>query len=130
QDAIDDMLGGSPDPTAAVGDTGDEFAPGAGRNSGSATGGGNGATAGRSTGYTRGQSTARSSESGTTGQARPVFHTYVTVSPDDEPGDPEGLGSEERLQVEAIAIDFILAREPALQRTARNNPGFDLFEGK
>lgn len=60
---------------------------------------------------------------------RPVFHTYVAVSPDDELADPEGLDQAARMQIEREAIKYILAEEKSLQATPPGNPGFDLFEG-
>jgi Domain of unknown function (DUF3883) len=55
------------------------------------------------------------------------FVSYVGVQPDEEKSDPDGLGHEERMALEACAIEFILKKEPNLQRTPPNNPGFDLF---
>jgi len=63
------------------------------------------------------------------GATRPGYHTYVTVSSDDPPEDPEGLNDGERLRIEKHAIALIRSREPSLHPTPRNNPGFDLYEG-
>lgn len=56
------------------------------------------------------------------------FISYVAVHPDDEASDPDGLDQTERIALEAKAVDQILSREPDWQRTATNNPGFDLFK--
>jgi len=42
--------------------------------------------------------------------------------------DPDGLETQQRLEVEEQAIQLVLAREPELCRTPVNNPGYDLFE--
>ena len=65
--------------------------------------------------------------SGTSG-GRAHFHSYVSVSPEDEERDDRG-GSrhEDRRELEEKAIALILAHEPAWHRTAIGNPGFDLF---
>lgn len=60
---------------------------------------------------------------------RPVFHTYVAVSPEDDPADPEGLEQSERMNIERKAIDYILSQEPNLKTTPQGNPGFDLYDG-
>ena len=47
----------------------------------------------------------------------------------DEPSEEsDGLSREERIKLEDKAIELILAEEPTLQRTPKNNPGFDLRE--
>jgi hypothetical protein len=46
----------------------------------------------------------------------------------DEEADPDGLGHQKRLRLEAAAIELIIESEPMLQRTPLNNPGFDLVE--
>lgn len=56
------------------------------------------------------------------------FVSYVAVHPDGQGADPDGLEQEERLALEEQAIEFILEREPDLQRTSPNNPGFDLIQ--
>lgn len=56
------------------------------------------------------------------------FISYVAVNPDDQGTDPDGLEQEERLALEEQAIAFILEKEPNLQRTSPNNPGFDLIQ--
>ncbi len=57
-----------------------------------------------------------------------TFISYVGAHVDDEEQDPDGLDQEQRMQLEADAIDLILAAEPALCRTPAGNPGFDLYE--
>ena len=56
------------------------------------------------------------------------FVSYVAVSPDEADEDPDGLQHQERMSLEDQAINLIVSREPALQRTRTNNPGFDLIE--
>jgi hypothetical protein len=56
------------------------------------------------------------------------FISYVTVRPDEDNIDPDGLEHKERMELEEKAISLILAFDPRLQRTAANNRGFDLFE--
>jgi hypothetical protein len=128
--AIDQLLGGVGDPTPPVAEGSGEYAPGVGtggngRGSGGGTpGGAQGGSSGRS------DSGAASPRAASSGASRPSFHTYVTVSTQEKPEDPEGLNQAERLDVEEKAISFILAREPSLRRTPSDNPGFDLFEGE
>ena len=59
---------------------------------------------------------------------RQKFVSYVSVSPNEADEDPDGLQHQERMSLEDRAIDLIVSREPALQRTRPNNPGFDLIE--
>ena len=42
--------------------------------------------------------------------------------------DPDGLDHDERMVLEAKAVELILSREPTWWRTPTQNPGFDLFE--
>jgi hypothetical protein len=56
------------------------------------------------------------------------FISYVAVHPEEEEPDPDGLDKQQRMVLEARAIDFILSREPDWQRTPTHNPGFDLFK--
>lgn len=63
---------------------------------------------------------------GTTGG--PPFISYVGAHPDEEEPDSDGLDRQARMALEEKAIKLILAREPELQRTPPNNPGYDLFE--
>lgn len=57
------------------------------------------------------------------------FVSYVAAHPeDDEEDDPDGLRHEERLALEARAIDLIRAREPLLKPMPAGNKGFDLLE--
>ena len=58
------------------------------------------------------------------------FFTYVSVVPEDEAeADPDRLEHSIRMDLERSAIKFILDLEPGWQRTAVNNPGFDLYRG-
>ena len=43
--------------------------------------------------------------------------------------DSDGLEHARRMELESLAIEFILSREPDWQRTPLNNPGFDLYRG-
>jgi Domain of unknown function (DUF3883) len=62
------------------------------------------------------------------GQER-EFISYVAVLPeDDRTRDPDGLEPDERLRLEALAIDLIRHREPELESMPPGNPGFDLLE--
>jgi hypothetical protein len=69
----------------------------------------------------------RSSESSPGSTSRP-FISYVAVDQEQDEPDPDGLDHQQRLELEALAIDRILRDEPLLQRTPLNNPGFDLIE--
>jgi hypothetical protein len=64
------------------------------------------------------------------GKPRQNFQTYVGVSNDGDLGDEAELPEDERREIEEAAICFIVEREPLLERTPTNNPGFDLFEGE
>ncbi|MCX6842046.1 MAG: DUF3883 domain-containing protein [candidate division WOR-3 bacterium] len=55
------------------------------------------------------------------------FVSYIAVSSDEEK-DPDGLSHDARMSLEAKAIELIIGHEPLLQKTATNNPGFDLYE--
>ena len=60
---------------------------------------------------------------------RQKFNSYVPVNPDDQQeGDSDGFNHQERLELEEHAIKFVRAREPGLEFTPKNNPGFDLLE--
>lgn len=142
ESAIDSLLGGgAPDPTAPVGGSTGEYAPGVGRPGGHGTGGnapknasgtgshaGSGSRGGSSGGHGGGGLAGSSHPN--PGSYRPAFHTYVAASPDDQPADPEGLDQAARMQIEQVAIAYILTQEPDLQTTPPGNPGFDLFEGE
>lgn len=56
------------------------------------------------------------------------FISYVAVHPKDEESDPDSLDQLARMELEAKAINFILAREPDWQPTPVSNPGFDLLK--
>lgn len=56
------------------------------------------------------------------------FISYLGTHPDDEGPDPDGLDRPKRMQLEAKAIEKIIALEPNLQKTAEGNKGFDLYE--
>ena len=72
---------------------------------------------------------SRGRTQGTHSGAGRKFISYVALSPEGEEGsDPDGLTRKERMDLENGAIDLILEREPELERTPTNNPGFDLTE--
>lgn len=142
ESAIEALLGGAPDPTAPVGGPTGEYAPGAdrqggthsassaaknvsgtGSHSGSGSGGG---SSGRNSG---GGGSGAGASHPNPGSYRPAFHTYVATSPGDEPTDPEGLGQAARMQIEQVAIAYILEQESSLKTTPPGNPGFDLYDG-
>jgi hypothetical protein len=52
----------------------------------------------------------------------------VAAQPHEEVQDLDGLDQEARMALEAHAVDFILSREPAWQRTPTHNPGYDLYQ--
>ena len=56
------------------------------------------------------------------------FVSYVAVHPDGDERDPDGLRGSARMQLEAAAIELIREQEPDLQKAAKGNPGYDLFE--
>ncbi len=81
---------------------------------------------GQAGGYTSvGQ--GRSLQSAPGAPSRP-FISYIAVDQEQDEPDPDGLDHQQRLELEARAIDHILKDEPLLQRTPLNNPGFDLME--
>lgn len=56
------------------------------------------------------------------------FVSYVGTRPEGEHGDPDGLTQQQRMKLEEAAIEFILTKEPKLERTAAGNKGFDLID--
>lgn len=56
------------------------------------------------------------------------FISYVGTHSDDDGRDPDGLDQTKRMQIEEVAINFIIGLEPSLRRTPEGNPGFDLYE--
>jgi hypothetical protein len=58
------------------------------------------------------------------------FVSYVGVHANDDAGedDPDGLDSARRGALEELAIRHVLASEPTLRRTRKNNAGYDLEE--
>ena len=61
--------------------------------------------------------------------ARRQFVSYVGVAADGEDTDADGLEHSARMELERLAIKFILDAEPDWQPTPPNNPGFDLYRG-
>lgn len=136
-DDMPDIPPGTPDP-----DGGDGVGAGAGqgghgssdRRASRAGGHGNGGTHSGSRGPGSGQ--GGSGKGGGQGKRAPghaagrPFISYVGTHPDETEADPDGLDQTTRMQIEEKAIDFIIALEPTLRRTAQGNPGFDLYEGE
>lgn len=86
-------------------------------------------SSGQSTGNGGGGERGYDSEAGNTNSGgRREFISYLAVSPDEPNQESDGLNHEERIKLEDKAIDLILAEEPILKRTPKNNPGFDLTE--
>ena len=56
------------------------------------------------------------------------FISYVATHPNEHKPDLDGFDQDKRLQIEARAIDLILASEPTLRRMPKGNLGFDLYE--
>ena len=58
------------------------------------------------------------------------FISYIATHPDGTESDPDpgGLEHEQRMSLEAKAINFILDREPEWKRAPANNPGYDLYQ--
>lgn len=56
------------------------------------------------------------------------FISYVATLANREESDPDELSSEDRMALEAAAIEAIVEREPDWKRTKAANPGFDLFK--
>lgn len=146
EDALKNILGGAPEPTPPIPDpsSNDPVGTGAG---GTGSGGGGpgpgsggdgsaGSGGGGAGGGTKGQGsggsgsgpagTPRSRTPGSAGGRR--FISYLGAHPTDEDPDPDGLDHQKRMDLEAKAIDFVVAREPSLKRTAAGNKGHDLFE--
>lgn len=56
------------------------------------------------------------------------FISYIGVHHSETEPDPDGLDQELRMALEEKAIVFIQELEPTLERTPKNNPGYDLIE--
>lgn len=63
-----------------------------------------------------------------TGVSHPKPITYIHVRADDDTTKDGGKAHAERMELEECGIRLILEKEPDLQRTRINNPGFDLVE--
>lgn len=101
---------------------------------GEASSPGGGGTDGRATGEVKrggdqlgGQGEAGASRGPTGSIGSRPFISYVATHADRET-DPDGLDQQARLSLEEKAIALIISEEPELQRTAANNPGYDLWE--
>jgi hypothetical protein len=133
-DALEKLLGDSPEPTAPMpGLTGPE-SPGSGGSGGDGSGtgsrGGGGTHAGtnggtRTAGRTQGTGVGKRTPGSTSG--RP-FISYIGAHLDEDEPDHDGLDRQARMALEENAIQLILTREPQLQRTPTHNPGYDLLE--
>ncbi|MBS3822251.1 MAG: DUF3883 domain-containing protein [Phycisphaerae bacterium] len=121
-EAVKDMLGdgASPTPPAEPGGSG-EAGPGGSAGGGSGGGGRGGSSGGGGRGSGGGRRPPGSAGLG-------PFISYVATHADEEGRDPDGLDEQRRMALEEQAIQFIETREPLLERTPTNNPGFDLFE--
>lgn len=140
-DAITSILGDDlDDPTPPIEDpTGAEPPPKGGTGTGGGKGGGGGPPSGAGKETTDpdhdGPKPKKPGEKGKPSEKpkkpasgpRP-FISYLGTHPDEEEPDPDGLDHEARLALEEVAIQIILAIEPQLHRTAKHNPGYDLFE--
>ena len=118
-------LGITQDPTLPVPEQPEPSAP-FGPESGVRTGTEPDVAIGRHTG-TGNDGVSRGRTRGTHSGGGRKFISYIALSPEgEEESDPDGLTREERMDLENDAIAFILEREPELERTPTNNPGFDL----
>jgi hypothetical protein len=115
--------------TQSGGGSSAEGAVGGGTMSGLRSGGGGRSPSTNSAGQQQSGETSsnRRANSGQTLRGR--FISYLAVDPlDEEDEDISDTEShEERMRVEAIAIEHILRLEPELKRTATGNAGFDLY---
>ena len=137
EDALKNLLGDSPPPTAPIPDptANDPVDTGTGGGgNGTSRAGGRGGAGGRS----KRQSDAGSGGGAALGTPRPrtpgsaggrPFISYVAAYPEEAESDPDGLDQPARMALEAKAIGLILSREPEWRRTHTHNPGFDLYEG-
>ncbi len=129
-DALQGILGDMSQPTPPVPDPAglDSFIHGSGvhkrTNAGIGSGPGEDVHTGERS-ETGGYSTSRRSVGSSGG--RP-FISYVGTHPNEEESDPDGLDQQARIAIEEKAIEHILEKEPQLERTSTNNPGYDLFE--
>lgn len=117
--AVKGILGGAPPPPPPPTDLPPESGHSGGGNRG--TGGGLWGRGYKGDGRGGGKRTPGSAG------GRP-FISYIGAHPNDNEPDPDGLDHQKRIELEEKAIQFILKREPQLQRTPAHNPGFDLFE--
>jgi hypothetical protein len=116
--------GGSSSGTTNAGGSGKD-----GHNAGSSKrqgAGSDGAGSGAGSSAGSGSSGTKSRAKASNSQSR--FVSYVSVEPDEETADPDGLSAEQRLALEEKAIVLIIEREPLLGRTPPGNKGFDLVE--
>ncbi len=136
QDALQKLLGDTPQPTPPVPEPGgqDLVTSGGGKRGdgrGTGTGSGSGRGIGRSVHGSgasegRGWQAAKRTPGGSHGGP---FISYVAVHLGDEEPDPDDLDHQARMALEQRAIALILRREPQWKRTAMNNRGFDLYKG-
>jgi hypothetical protein len=116
------FLGDTPGPTPP-GSVGQEDMRGPGNGHGGTHGNGPSADTNRGGRVDTGRHGCRAGASG----GHP-FISYIGTHPDDDPLDPDGLGNDQRMELEAAAIALIASREPAWRGTPARNPGYDLFQ--
>lgn len=122
-DALEKLLGKTPEPTPPVPDPlGPEpnGAGGANHKVGTSVGG---STGGSSSEEHNGKGKRTPGSKG----GRP-FISYIGAHPNEEEPDPDGLDQKARMTIEEKAIEFIRKCEPELQPTEPGNPGYDLFK--
>lgn len=121
--------GVSDESVAASGSGASESSSRVGAGSGAGSRSQTGGTASGGTGSSSGTSSSSSSPSKNSHAGRTEFFSYLKTHPveveEDEFSDSET--HEQRMRVEAVAIDHILTLESDLQRTPPGNKGFDLF---
>ena len=129
--------GGTHDPTGDddVGRSDSDTTGGGSGNRGGASGTGGGGKPGASKAESTGAGGNATNKTGNQpGKRTPgskagrPFISYLGSHPDDEGPDPDGLDQPKRMQLEAKAIEKIIALEPSLQQTLEGNKGFDLYE--
>ncbi len=113
--------------TGAGGSESEEVAgPGCAREAQGAAPGGSGPT--EPTRRNGGASTPKRRTPGSDGGRPFVSYVGVHAIDDNAEHDPDGLDSSKRGALEELAIRRVLAEDPTLQRTRKNNAGYDLEE--
>jgi hypothetical protein len=111
------------------GGAGDGGSGNQGEGAGAGSGGGGGRSSSGGSNSSGGGGASSSSTNKNSHAGRREFVSYLATHPIDEEDDDisDSATHEERMRVEAVAIDHILKFEPDLQRTPAGNKGFDLF---